>query len=272
MNFNRKKIFNWIKVAIIIYCSIGIALYYLQGNFLFHPKKLETDYQFKFDVPFQEASIAINKEDTISLVKFLTTDSVKKGIVLYFHGNMDNIERYAHFALDFTRYGYEVWMQDYPGFGKSRGLRTEKKLYEQALEVYKMAAAKFEGDSIIIYGKSFGTGIAAYTASVTTCKRLIMETPYFSIPDLFNSYSWIYPTGYMSEYKIPTYKYLQEVAEPITIFHGTDDGVIFYRCAKKLQKYIKPGDEFITIQGGKHNDLAQKTEFQEHLRSLLLKF
>ena len=30
--------------------------------------------------------------------------------------------------------GYEVWMEDYPAYGKSRGERTEQKIHEQALQ------------------------------------------------------------------------------------------------------------------------------------------
>ena len=132
MNQYRKKVFYWLKIFIIIYCLIGIVLYYLQGFFLFHPKKLDADHVFNIDKPFQEISIPVNNEDTISMIKFFPKDSIRAGVVIYYHGNMNNIEHYAAFADNFTKHGYEVWMQDYPGFGKSTGKRTEKKLYEQA--------------------------------------------------------------------------------------------------------------------------------------------
>lgn len=269
MSINRKKIFNWLKIIILIYCSIGIALYYLQGYFLFHPEKLSSDYVFKFDKPFEEVSIPLNNDDAISMIKFFPKDSIRKGVVIYYHGNMKNVAHYAAFADNFTKHGYEVWMEDYPGFGKSTGTRTEKKLYEQALQVQKMAASKYSADSIIIYGKSFGTGIAAYIASVSNCKKLILETPYYSIPDLFNSFSFIYPANYMSDYNIPTWKFLEDVKEPVTIFHGTDDVVIFYNRAKKLKKYLKPADEFITIDKGKHNNLGDFEKYHAVLDSLL---
>ena len=122
----KKIIFRWIKVIIICYSAIGIILYYLQGYFLFHPQKLATEHVFRFDVPFKELNIPFNDKDTLNMVKFFPKDSLSKGVVLYFHGNKQNIERYAKFAANFTKHGYEVWMEDYPGFGKSRGERTEK--------------------------------------------------------------------------------------------------------------------------------------------------
>ncbi len=265
----KQKVFRWIKVVVFLYAAIGIALFYLQEFFLFHPEKLAKDYVRHFDMPFQEINIPFNEKDTMNMVKFFPKDSLRKGVVLYYHGNKQNIERYTKFVNIFTRHGYEVWMEDYPGFGKSTGTVTEKKLYEQAMVVQKMAAGKYGADSIIVYGKSLGTGIAAYVASQTKARRLILETPYFSIPDLFSSYAFIYPTERMSRYKIPAYEYLEKVNYPITIFQGTDDGVIPYRCAAKLKNVLKPTDEFITIEEGTHHNLATFDLYKIKLDSLL---
>ncbi|HEX2684146.1 MAG TPA: alpha/beta fold hydrolase [Ferruginibacter sp.] len=272
---NKKKILRWLKVIILIYCIIGIALYYLQEKFLFHPEKLSSGYKYNFPansagkVLFEEVNIPFNDKDTVNMIKFFPADSMRRGVVLYFHGNRENINRYAKFAGNFTRHGYEVWMEDYPGFGKSTGERNEKKMYEQALQVQKMAASRYGKDSIIIYGKSFGTGIAAYVASESFNKRLILETPYYSIPSLFSCYAPIYPTDQMSNYKIPTYKYLQDVKYPVSIFHGTKDGVIPYRNAARLKEGLKPGDEFITIEKGTHQNLAGFALYKQKLDSLL---
>ena len=265
----KKKIFRWTKIIVLLYCVIGIALYYLQDYFLFHPTVLPRNYQYQFDMPFAEVEIPFNKTDTLNMIKFMPVDSVRRGVVIYFHGNRENIHRYAKFASSFTRHGYEVWMADYPGFGKTIGQRNEKTLYQQSVQIYKMAVTKYQKDSIVIYGKSFGTGIAAYLASVSDCKQLILETPYNSIPDLQGCYAFIYPTTRMSNYKIPTCQYLQEIKAPITIFHGTDDWVIPYRCAKKLKEVLKTTDQFITIDKGSHNNLNDFPLYHQKLDALL---
>jgi uncharacterized protein len=271
MTFNKKKIFRWLKILLLLYASIGIALFYLQEKFLFHPTKLATDYQFTFDGKFEEIRMPFNETDTMSLVKFLPVDSVRKGIIIYYHGNMENIERYAEYTKPFTKLGYEVWVQDYPGFGKSTGEITEKKLYDQAWQVKKMADIKFGTDSIIIYGKSLGTGIAAYVASNTKAKMLILETPYFSVPALFSCYAPIYPSSSMANYKIPTNKYLQDVKYPVIIFHGTKDGVIPYRSASKLKAFLKPTDAFITVPDATHININGTNIYYAAIDSLLSK-
>jgi uncharacterized protein len=269
MQLNKKKIFRWVKIIALLYGIIGIALYYLQEKFLFHPVALSRDYVYQFNVPFKETELAFNKTDTISMVQFFPKDSLRRGVVLYFHGNRQNINRYAPFAANFTRHGYEVWMGDYPGFGKSVGERSEKNLNYQALQLYKMALGKYHEDSIIVYGKSLGTGIAAYVAANSNCKRLLLETPYYSIPALFSCYAPIYPTHSMSTYKIPSNEYLADAVMPITIFHGTSDWVIPYRCAAKLQAVLKTTDEFVTISGGTHHNLADFDLYHRKLDSVL---
>lgn len=266
---NRKKVFRILKWAIIIYCLAGIALYYLQENILLHPKPLNRNHVFDFGQHFEEINIPFNKTDTINMIKFAPAGSVRRGIVLYFHGNKDNVEHYAKFVPAFTRHGYEVWMPDYPGFGKSTGELTEKKLYSIAYEVRKLASSRYPGDSIIVYGKSLGTAVAAYAASVSACRQLILETPYYSIPSLFNSYAFMYPARMMSNYKLPTYEFLQDVKAPVTIFHGTGDWVVPYRSGVKLKKYLKPSDVFIKIENGSHNNLSESALYQKALDSLL---
>ena len=265
----RKKIIGWAKVVIIIYCSAGIVLYYLQEKLIFHPVPLPHDYIFNFDFPFREINIPLNATDTLNIVQFLPASGIDKGAVLYFHGNRGNINRYAKYAKNFTKNGYEVWMADYPGYGKTTGKLSEENLYKQAMEVYKLANSKFNKDSIIIFGKSLGSGIAAWLASKKSCKRLILETPYYSMTDLLSHYAPIYPTFAMAHFKLPTFEYLQEVKAPVTIFHGNDDGVIPYSNGYKLTKKFKPGDEFITIDKGGHNNLNDFSLFHQKLDSLL---
>jgi len=245
---------------------IGIALYFLQNLLVFHPQKLPADYQYKFDIPFRQLDIPVNNKKNLSIVQFTVADSIRKGIVLYFHGNRQNINRYAKYAPAFTRHGYEVWMIDYPGFGKSTGKRTEKILYEDALLMYKMAQAKEPLENIIIYGKSLGTGIAAQLASVRGCKRLILETPYYSMSALARHYFFMYPT--ITRFDLPTYSYFKFIEAPISLFHGTSDKVIPYQQAKWLVAE-KQGTELITIEKGGHNNLTEFPLFRQKLDSLL---
>jgi uncharacterized protein len=263
-----KKIVKWLKITVLAYIIIGIGLFIFQEKFIFHPEKLPSGYQYKFNIPFRQIDLPVSDEKNLSIVQFTVPDSVRKGIVLYFHGNRKNINRYAPNAAHFTRNGYEVWMLDYPGYGKSTGKRTEAVLYEDALTFYKMAISRVSAEHIIIYGKSLGTGIAAQLASVRDCKRLILETPYYSMDALAKHYFFMYPVIPMTKFALPTFQHFEYINAPVSIFHGTSDGVIPYKQAKKLAAK-KAGSELITLDKGEHNNLTTFPLYHHKLDSLL---
>jgi hypothetical protein len=264
-----RKIWKWVKVIAVIYVAGGIALYFLQDAILFHPVSLKKDHRYDFPEKHNDINIPVSNESNLNIIQFLSADTVTKGIVLYFHGNKKNISWYAKYPPYFTRHGYEVWMIDYPGYGKSTGKFSEETLYKWAGYVYQFARSRFSPDSIILYGKSMGTGIAAQLASKQPCKRLILETPYYDFPSVVKHYLPIYPVDRMIHYKIPTYQYLKNAKAPVTIFQGTSDRLITYSNAIKLKPLLQPGDEFITIRGGSHNDLFTFKEIVQKLDSLL---
>lgn len=262
-------LFRWIKIAVLIYSVLGIAFYWLQEIIIFHPVTLTDGIPYHFDQPFKEINLDIDDATHFNIVSFTVPDSLRKGIVLYFHGNKENVNRYAKFAKNFTNRGWEVWMVDYPKFGKSTGELSENNLYEEALQAYKLARVQYQPNQIIIYGKSIGTGIAAELASIRDCRELILETPYKSMVSLVKHYTWILPIETLLHFKLPTDQYLKKVTAPITIFHGTKDGLVPLSNAKELTESFKANDQFITIEGGTHHNLNEFPLMQENLKRIL---
>ncbi|MBC7848222.1 MAG: alpha/beta fold hydrolase [Chitinophagaceae bacterium] len=265
----KKIVYRWLKVIILVYSIIGIVFYYLQDKIFFHPTPLAVDYVYAFEDSFREVNIQYDEQSRINILQFYRNPDTAKAVVLYFHGNKDNIERYAGYASAMLNEGYEVWMIDYPGFGKSAGEFREQVLYDWALQFYKLARARFNTNSIIIYGKSLGTGIATQLASIRDCKHLILETPYYSFPSIASRWLPVYPLNRMVTMKIPTWQYLQKVDAPVTIFHGTKDGVIPFSNGLRLQQYLKPGSEFVAVPGASHNGLTDYELVRSKIKSIL---
>jgi alpha-beta hydrolase superfamily lysophospholipase len=265
----KKKIFRIISIVLLVYALAGLAFFYGQERIIFNPLPVPADSSYHFNEPYREAWVDLDKNTRINLVQFTVPDSLRKGIVLYFHGNKGNVRRYRRFAVNFTKHGYEVWMPDYPGFGKSTGTITEPALYEMALQVYKLARQQYQPSQIIIYGKSLGTGMATQLAAVRDCRQLILETPYYSMRSLIGMYLWMYPLDNLLHYQFRSDLYIPKVTAPITIFHGTSDWIIPYRNASRLKSLLKQTDRFITIPGGEHRNLNGFPKMQQELDRLL---
>lgn len=247
--------------------------YNYQQHFYFQPKKnaKQDAYQFPAGTKYQSVSLPFDSATKIDVVKFLPADTVSKGVVLFFHGNRFNVDHYSSYAHYFTKHGYECWMPDYPGYGRSTGEMNVDLLETIAMQLYKMARVNNKPGQIIIYGKSLGTGIAAYLASVRDCRALLLETPYHSLSSLTSNYIFFMPVHQLVKYNLDTYTHFKDITAPITIIHGDKDEVIPLPNAFGLLNDMKQADAFYIVRGGQHNTLPQFPLYQKVVDSVMLK-
>ncbi len=244
-----------------------------QEKIILRNTQLPDNYQYQFKGNFEEIWFHPEVGVKLNALYFKTESSERKGLVVYFHGNADDLKRWGEYADDFTKNHYDILMIDYRQFGKSTGELSEKALHADARYVYDWAKNQFPEDKIVIYGRSLGTGIATRLASETNPKMLLLETPYFSLIDVGESYLPILPYNLLLRYKMRTDLCIQAVKCPIHLFHGTKDEVVPYQSSIKLANLLnkKPSEILTTIPEGKHKNLG---EFQEYHRALerLLKY
>ncbi len=265
--------------SFLFYTFIVLAFLWLLGNFftliiqesfIFRPKKLSTQYQYNFGEPYEELFIKSKQNGKINALWFKVDDKVSdKGIILFFHGNAGNLERWGHLFHYYKSYGYDFFLYDYRGFGKSSGKPSESLLYEDAKNVYKRIIEHYPADKIILYGRSLGCAFALQLASVVPVQRLILETPFSGIRNLFHAYYPFLPPVFFFKYRFPNYLHLNNTDVPVLIFQGTADKIVPYACAAKLKPYLKTNDEFITIEGGGHSNLMFYDIYRQKLEKWL---
>lgn len=226
----------------------------LQHHFIFQPKALPKDYRYDFKADFREITLDSKRDGKINALLF-STPIPRKGLILYFHGNAGNLARWGHLHHFFTRQGYDYMVFDYRGYGKSTGPRSQALMYADALAVYDYVAAQYKPEEIILYGRSLGTAFASRVAASREARCLVLETPFHSMTDLFYTYYPFLPRAFYLRYRFSNARSLHQVRMPVYIFQGDDDYVVPYRSAIRLKPILKPGDEFIRIPGGSHNNL-----------------
>ena len=132
-----KTIFRLCVIFLVVYVAVLALLYFFQERLIFFPSKLEPNHDFSFDRPFEE--IRLDAEGTwISGLKFLAQSrdggqiysdardangerKAKNGAAIFFHGNAGNLQGWGKYARHFTDLGYDFYLFDYRGYGKSGG-------------------------------------------------------------------------------------------------------------------------------------------------------
>jgi len=267
----RPILFSFLAVIVFSFFGVGY-IYFHQEAMLFQNKTLPEDHIFTYEEPFTELFLDTDNNAQINALYFQVEQP--KGVVLYFHGRGRNLSNIGKLSHEFTGRGYNLFIIDYRGFGKSKGKLSEAAIYHDADYCYDYLLNYFSEDQIILYGCSLGSGVATYVASHQNPRDLILEAPYFSILDLTPRevpYIPRFLIPLLLKYHFRTDQLITNVDSPIHIIHGTDDKLIPYDSSTRLIKLIeeKPDASLISIKHGEHYRLNHHSEYQQMMDQIL---
>ena len=271
-------------IVLILYIAVLALLYFFQERLIFFPSKLEPNHDFSFDQPFEEINLDVNGT-RISGLKFLAQGGrreriygdvhdasgegkAKNGAAIFFHGNAGNLQGWGGYARFFTDLGYDFYLFDYRGYGKSGGeIGSQEQLYADADAMMRLVLEEYDAGEVAAVGYSVGSGLAAREALKYGAKRLVLIAPYFSLEELAREKMPFVPK-FLIKYKIPTFEFVGGFGGPVTIFHGEHDELIGVDNSRRLFKFLKPGDKIYELNAG-HNDILGLSELWEKLAQRL---
>ena len=234
--------------------------------FYFFPEKLPVDYQFHFNEKFEEVNIEVEEGIILNNIHFKS--DTNKRVVLFFHGNGGSNDGWGQGANNYLKNNYDVFYVDYRNYGKSNGkIKSESQLVSDGQIIYEHLKSKYDEENIIVSGTSIGTGIAVQLAANNNPKKLILNSPYYSLMSLIKEKVFFIPK-FMIKYKLETFKYIKKVKCPIIIIHGNKDQIIPVKHAYKL-KEENPEIDLTIIKNHGHNDLSISHEYLEKLKRAL---
>ncbi len=261
---------TWLIICWIIgllYVLLCTVFYFFQEFFFFRPEKLPSDFKFQYPFPYDEHTFDMPENGTVNSILFTVPNS--KGVIFYIKGNSRSIKGWGKFARDFVGKGYDFFICDYRGFGKSRGKKTQDIIYSDMEFIYQWLLLRYDEKQIVIYGRSFGSGIAARIAAWHLPKMLILDSPYYSFRNQVSRFLFWMPIRWLLRYQIRTDLYIKDVKCPVFIFHGAKDWLIPLFNSKKLQTENKQKINLYVIDKAHHNNLNDFPEYHDKLYEVL---
>lgn len=298
-----RVLFRLCIIAACLYAAIAAGLYIFQERLIFLGEPLDKNFKFSFEnsefagfanvpesgehleasmsatqngaatngtaaIKFQEINIPF-EGGSINGLKFSAAEP--KGAILFFHGNFGDVSGWGAYGADFAALGYDFYIFDYPGYGKSDGkISSQQQLFASADAMSRYVLAQHSPRKLaMIGGYSIGSGIAAQQAAKWDAARLILLAPYFSFERLAHEKIPFVPK-FLIRYKIPTAEFLQAArGTQITLIHGAADELIPVHHCRDLAGSLKAGDLFYEIAAAPHNGLLAMPGIWKILKELL---
>ena len=255
-----------VALAAMVYAGGLAFLYVMQERMLFPATVLPADYRFRFPQPFDELRIPVPGA-VLDALHFTRDDA--KGLVFFLHGNAGNLETWAT-GLDFyRRVGYDLFIFDYRGYGKSTGsIRSEEELHADVRAAWDRIAPRYRGKPIVIYGRSIGTGLAARLARDVHPALLVLVSPYASLAAEAKRAYPLAPS-WLLKYPLRTDAVIGAVTSPVMLLHGRADALIPASDSVLLRSLAHAPVELVLVDGAGHNDIHQFSAYLDPLAARL---
>jgi fermentation-respiration switch protein FrsA (DUF1100 family) len=247
------------KKSIIIIPLAGIIIFIcfysqIENFFVFHPQKNHDMIPDQMGLTYE--SVFFKAADGTKLHGWFFPLPGKSPVILFCHGNAGNISHRIHNIRELLKKGFQVFIFDYRGFGKSNGRPSREGVYLDGLAAYDFLVKKrhITPDRIILFGRSLGAAVATEIAIKRKANRLILESAFTSTKamartmPLFALLSPFLPAHYNNLEKI------EHITIPKLIIHGNRDEIIPFTMGEELFEAGPEPKAFYAIEGAGHND------------------
>jgi len=180
--------------------------------------------------------------------------------LLIVHGNGERLRDGLGRQRAFARAGFLTCAFDFRGFGHSSGWPTEEGIYRdtEAAWQHMLAIWGSAPAEAIVLGVSLGTGAAAWLAEQYGIQRLVLLSPYTSIPDVVRDRPVLKHLAPFLWSEFPTIQVIRRLNDGCAVIaHGRRDTIIGFEHATRLLSAAPAGLQVIPLfdDEADHNDL-----------------
>ncbi len=214
--------------------------------------------------------------DSLTLKGWHISQPQARGTVLYYGGNGFTMVTSYHIITSIIEQGVNLMVFDYRGYGENPGKPSLNGLKSDGLAAYDFLLNKagLSANQIILHGHSLGTFIATYVATQRNSNGLVLECPITDAQDWTDRLvPWLLKPFVSFEIDSvllvnSNLQNIQKIDVPLLVLAGEEDNITPPSMAEDLHKMAKIGEKtLITIKQGGHNNLPQKEQYKESIRS-----
>lgn len=252
-----KLVGSLLAFVLLLYAGACVYLYVNQRAFLYFPTP------------------AVHLPDTHSFALQAQGETLKiwrigqgGNALIYFGGNAEDVaQNIPQFAAMFAR--HTVYLVNYRGYGGSTGKPTEAGFFQDAIVLYDALRAQHR--EITVIGRSLGSGVALFLASVREVHKLVLVTPYDSIARIAQRSFPAFPISVLLTDKFDSSSRAAAIQAPTLVMLAEVDLVIPRANSEALIAALinAPAVSVDVVPATDHNSISTDSRYWKRLREFL---
>ena len=242
-----------VGALLVLFVLLVAMLVLRQDRLMFFPTRRLAASPESFGLDASELSVVT--EDRARLHGWWIRGARRRAL-LYFHGNAGNAaDRLGRAKELHDRFGLDVFLVDWRGYGRSEGSPSEEGLQRDGRAVYRTAIeGGFRPDQIVFFGESLGSAVAIDLAAKWACAGVVLETPFLSARALARvHYPWV-PISLVRN-RWDNAARIADIPVPKLFVVAEKDEVAPVAQGRRLFEAARGARELLVVPGAHHNDV-----------------
>jgi uncharacterized protein len=254
------RLLSLLLTFVIAYLIVLALIRVFESRLLFLPNtpgRLEGDWHPR-TLPVQDVSLTAS--DGAKLHAWWIPHQEATFTFLAFHGNAANITNRTPVYEFLRSTPANVFALEYSGYGRSEGSPSESGIYRDADAAYQYLLNNLgiRPKSIISFGQSLGTAVAANLAARKEVAAVVLEAPFPSASAVARKFFWFLPGIHLLvRGQLDTSARLKEITVPVLIVHCTQDRVMPFELGQATYAAANPPKQFLAIDAFCHEESSR---------------
>jgi uncharacterized protein len=217
---------------------------------------------------------------------FLPAQGKAQGTVLFLHGNAENISTHIGSVYWLPARGFNVFLPDYRGYGKSQGtpsLDGSVDDIESALR-YVLGNKTVDAHRVVVFAQSLGGSLSTYAIANSpnqkNIRALIIDSAFADyrgiaqekLADFWLTWPIQWPLSFIVDNRYSPIKFINKINGLQTLFiHGDADKVVPVHHGRALYEAANTPKDLWIVPTGQHIDSMQREEYQDKLVEYMLR-
>ena len=247
-----------IRSVVVIYLLVCAGMYLLQDYLIFVRQELV----IANTKGYEKNKIEISSGGEKLRGWFLQNAKADNELtVIYYGGNAEEVSWMLASAQQIN--ARNLLLLNYRGYGESSGKPSEDAFYRdaQAAIDYLEKERGISKSSMILIGRSIGSGVATKMAADNTVAGLILVTPFDSLANTAQQMYPFFPAIILVKHRFDSLARAGKIAEKTLVLIAENDELVMPQQSLILAKAIAGETTVVTLDGVNHSDISLHRHF-----------
>jgi hypothetical protein len=251
-------LFRAARLVVLFLVVLFVVRVRLLNHLLYYPMGPTGETPAEAGLVYEDVTFRTSDGETLHGWWIPATKQPATAHVIFAHGNAGTVADRNDPASLLAARGFDVFLFDYRGYGRSTGSPDEEGTYKDARGAREAALARgVDAKRLLYVGESLGGAVALELALAHPPAGLVLLSAFTSVRDMARRHYRAIPPAVVPD-AYPSLRLVAGLRAPLLVLHGEDDMIVPVEHGRGLFDAAPEPKRLLVVPGAGHNDIVSR--------------